>query len=91
MSAKPTLPERIQETVGLPIRRGFSGSNLGTQLYQEELTKTTNALLALYREYAGEIIGENEPEFSTPKPDLPVMSRNRMREEQRQKLEEQVK
>ncbi len=40
-------------------------------------------LLAELEGDMSKIIGDNEPEFNTPKPDLPAMCRNRLREQQR--------
>ncbi len=45
----------------------------------------TNQIKQLERLLLG-VIGENEPEFNTPKPYLPVMVSNRLKEQQRKAL-----
>lgn len=53
-----------------------------TQGYKEAIELIRTEKLKLLAEVRERVVGENEPEFNTPKPEIGNMARNRLREAQ---------
>lgn len=84
-----TVP--LRKELEKAVWKGFNGyvdvyNKLEMEGYYKRTNEAIDALVLIVERRCLEIIGENESEFDTPKPELENMIRNRLREKQRSKI-----